>query len=79
VRSLGSRKHRIQRFKGLGEMNPEQLAVTTMNMDSRTLASVTMDDAASADHMFSVLMGDKVAPRKAVIEQYAQSVRNLDV
>ena len=79
VKSLGSKKHRIQRFKGLGEMNADQLAVTTMNMDSRTLASVTMDDAASADHLFSVLMGDKVAPRKAVIEQYARSVRNLDV
>ncbi|HET6387499.1 MAG TPA: DNA topoisomerase subunit B [Armatimonadota bacterium] len=79
LKSLGRARYRIQRFKGLGEMNAEQLAETTMNMDSRTLASVTMDDAAAADRMFSVLMGDKVAPRKAVIEQYARSVRNLDV
>ena len=79
LKGLGRAKVRLQRFKGLGEMNAEQLATTTMNIESRTLASVTMDDAAKADHMFTVLMGDKVAPRKAVIEQYARSVRNLDV
>jgi DNA gyrase subunit B len=79
LKSLGRARARIQRFKGLGEMNADQLAETTMNMDSRTLASVALEDAAAADHMFTVLMGDKVAPRKEVIEQYARSVRNLDV
>ena len=69
----------MQRFKGLGEMNAEQLAETTMNPASRTLQRVTIDDAALADRIFSELMGDKVEPRKEFIERHAKEVRFLDV
>jgi DNA gyrase subunit B len=69
----------VQRFKGLGEMNPEQLYDTTMDPATRTLRQVTIEDAAVADEIFSMLMGDKVEPRREFIEKYARDVENLDV
>ena len=75
----GARKIEVQRYKGLGEMTPEQLWETTMNPDSRTLLSVNVEDAVEADHIFHVLMGNEVPPRKAFIQAHAKSVRNLDI
>ncbi|MCX7761240.1 MAG: DNA topoisomerase (ATP-hydrolyzing) subunit B [Candidatus Kryptonium sp.] len=69
----------ITRFKGLGEMNPEQLWETTMNPDKRTLLQVTIENAAEADRIFSILMGSDVEPRKEFIEKNAKFVRNLDI
>ena len=69
----------IQRYKGLGEMNPEQLAETTMNPDRRTLLQVKVEDEYEADDALSRLMGEEVEPRREFIERHALDVRNLDV
>jgi len=72
-------KATIQRYKGLGEMNPEQLWETTMNPENRTLLQVSIEDAANADRTFDMLMGAAVPPRKRFIQTHAKHVRNLDV
>jgi DNA gyrase subunit B len=79
VMELAGRGAKINRFKGLGEMNPDQLRETTMDPATRTLARVTMEDATAADRVFSMLMGDQVEPRRDFIEGNARLVTNLDV
>ena len=76
---LGRKGVEVKRFKGLGEMNPEELWDTTMDPDRRTLLKVTMEAASEADRLFTVLMGEEVEGRRTYIEDHALDVKNLDV
>jgi len=79
IARIGKKNVMVQRYKGLGEMNPDQLWRTTMNPETRTLVRVTTEDAVEADRIFTILMGEQVEPRRQFIEENALSVKNLDV
>lgn len=79
MQELGEKKFSIQRYKGLGEMDHIKLWDTTMNPETRKIIKITLEDEVEADEMFSILMGDNVAPRRSFIEKYAKSVKNLDI
>ncbi len=79
IKEIGKDNVQIQRYKGLGEMNPEQLWDTTLDPEHRTMKKVTIEDAVLADEMFTILMGDQVEPRRRFIQEHAKEVKNLDV